>query len=297
MRRLPPLNALRTFEAAARHASFNAAADELFVTPSAVSHQIKSLEQFLDQKLFQRGKRGVELTASGEKYLVPIRHALDEIDAATRLLQDDPNTGIVTLSVAPAFLTRWLMPRLIRFQELYPDIELRLSASLAEIDFNQTDIDLTVRFGRGKWPDMSVEFLLGMSVVPVCSPGLMQGKHPLLTPGDMRRHRLIHVSTRMDEWRAWLRAAEIDSTSLGKDLRFSSTSLATGAAIEGLGIALADRHLVTKELKRGDLVIPFDITLDTNRAFYLASPKDRPLSFSAALFRAWILKEVTETVA
>lgn len=295
MRRLPPLNALRTFEAAARHASFNAAADELFVTPSAVSHQIKSLEQFLDQKLFQRGKRGVELTLSGEKYLIPIRHALDEIDAATRLLQEDPNNGIVTLSVAPAFLTRWLMPRLIRFQEQYPDIELRLSASMAEIDFNHTDIDLAVRFGRGRWPEMKVEFLLGMSVVPVCSPGLLNGKHPLLTPEDMRHHRLIHVSTRMDEWRAWLRSAEIDSSGLSKDLRFSSTSLATGAAIEGLGIALADRHLVAKELNRGDLVIPFDITLDTDSAFYLTSPKDRSLSFSATLFRGWILKEVSRT--
>tara|TARA_R110002095_G_scaffold199615_2_gene179557 strand:- start:2499 stop:3398 length:900 start_codon:yes stop_codon:yes gene_type:complete len=294
MRRLPPLNALRAFEAAARHASFNAAADELFVTPSAVSHQIKSLEQFLDQKLFQRGKRGVELTPGGEKYLPPIRHALDEIDAATRLLLNNPNTGTVTLSVAPAFLTRWLMPRLISFQEQYPDVELRSSAVMGNVDFNHSDIDLAVRFGRGKWENMVVDFLFGMSVVPVCSPGLLRGKNPLQTPGDLRHHTLIQVSTRMDEWRAWLRAAGIDSTGFAKDLRFSSTSLATGAAIEGLGIALADRHLVAKELKRGDLVIPFDLTLDTDSAFYLVSPVDQPMSASASLFRGWILEAINE---
>ena len=296
MRRLPPLNALRAFEAAARHASFNAAADELFVTPSAVSHQIKSLEQFLDQKLFQRGKRGVELTSSGEKYLTPIRRALDEIDSATRQLLNDPNIGTVTLSVAPAFLTRWLMPRLISFQEQHPDVELRLSASMGNIDFDHSDIDLAVRFGRGKWPDMSIDFLLGMSVVPVCSPGLLHGKNPLLTPDDMRHHTLIHVSTRMDEWRTWLRSAGIDSKGFGKDLRFSSTSLATGAAIEGLGIALADRSLVNKELKRGDLLIPFDISLDTDSAFYLVSPETRPLSFSATLFKSWILEEIGKPI-
>ncbi|HEY5717585.1 MAG TPA: LysR substrate-binding domain-containing protein, partial [Motiliproteus sp.] len=235
MRRLPPLNALRAFEVAARLGSFNAAADELYVTPSAVSHQIKSLEEFLDLKLFRRNKRRVELTLSGEKYLVPIQHALDEIDAATRRLLANPNAGAVTLSVAPAFLTRWLMPRLGHFQEHFPDVELRLSASMGDVDFAHSDIDLAVRFGRGDWAGMEAHFLLGMAVVPVCSPALLNGKKPLLTPSDMRHHTLIHVSTRMDEWRAWLRSAGIEEQGFGKDLRFSSTSLATGAAIEGLG--------------------------------------------------------------
>ncbi|WP_210395696.1 transcriptional regulator GcvA [Motiliproteus sediminis] len=289
MRRLPPLNALRAFEVAARHGSFNAAAEELFVTPSAISHQIKSLEQFLDLKLFRRNKRRVELTPSGEKYLAPIQHALDEIDAATRRLLANPNAGAVTLSVAPAFLTRWLMPRLGQFQEQFPDVELRLSASMGNVDFNSSDIDLAVRFGRGDWPGLEAHFLLGMSVVPVCSPRLQNGKNPLRKPADMRSHTLIHVSTRMDEWRAWLRSAGIDEAGFGKDLRFSSTSLATGAAVEGLGIALADRHLVTKELKQGELVVPFDISLDTHSAFYLVWPEDQPLSYSATVFRDWII--------
>lgn len=286
------MNALRSFEAAARHGSFNQAADELFVTPSAISHQVKSLEKFLDLNLFQRSKRRVELTAAGEKYLPAIQHALDEIDSATRRLVANPNAGTVTLSVSPAFLTRWLMPRLTHFQERYPDVELRLSASMSEVDFSQSDIDMAVRFGRGDWTGGESQFLLGMSVVPVCSPRLLGGKHPLKTPDDLRYQTLIHVSTRMDEWRAWLRAVRIEEAGFGKDLRFSSTSLATGAAVEGLGIALADRHLVAKELRSGQLVVPFDIALDTQSAFYLVWPKNRPMSYSKKAFHEWILEEV-----
>lgn len=295
MRRLPPLNALRSFEAAARHGSFNQAADELFVTPSAVSHQIKSLEQYLDIKLFRRNKRRVDLTAAGEKYLSSIQHALDEIDAATRRLVANPNAGVITLGVSPAFLTRWLMPRLTHFQELYPDVELRLSATMGEVDFDHSDIDMAVRFGSGQWKDVDADLLLGMSVVPVCSPRLLEGKHSLQAVDDLRHHTLIQVSTRLDEWRAWLRSAGIDEVGFGKELRFSSTSLATAAAVEGLGIALADRHLVSKELRSGALVVPFDIALDTHSAFYLVKPKDRVMNYSMNIFRDWILEAIQES--
>ncbi|RDE22453.1 transcriptional regulator GcvA [Motiliproteus coralliicola] len=292
MRRLPPLNALRAFEAAARHLSFNSAADELYVTPSAISHQIKSLEQYLELPLFHRNRRKVELTAAGEKYLPTIQQALDQIDSATRRLMSNPNSGAVTLSVAPAFLTRWLMPRLSDFQDQYPDVELRMSASNANLDFHQTDIDMSVRYGRGEWKDVEAHLLMGMSVVPVCSPELLKRSKPLQSPEDMREHTLIHVATRMEEWRMWLKAVGIDFNDFGKDLRFSSTSLATGAAMEGLGIALADRQLVDKELARGDLVVPFDIGLDTHSAFYLVYPQDRPLSYAGKAFRDWILEQL-----
>lgn len=293
MRRLPPLNALRSFEAAARHGSFNRAADELFVTPSAISHQIKSLEEYLDIKLFRRDKRRVDLTSAGEKYLTAIQHALDEIDAATRRLVANPNTGAVTISVAPAFLTRWLMPRLTHFQEQFPDVELRLSATMGDVDFDHSDVDMAVRFGNGQWPGVEADFLLGMSVVPVCSPRLVNaGRHPLNTLDDLRYHTLIQVSSRLDEWRAWLHSAGIDEVGFGKELRFSSTSLATAAAVEGLGIALADRHLVAKELRSGTLVVPFNITLDTHSAFYLVKPKNRPLTYSMSSFRDWVLDEI-----
>ncbi|MEH6810918.1 MAG: transcriptional regulator GcvA [Motiliproteus sp.] len=295
MRRLPPLNALRSFEAAARHGSFNKAAEELYVTPSAISHQIKSLEEHLDLKLFQRNKRKVDLTGAGEKYLPSIQHALDEIDAATRRLMANPNSGAITLSVAPAFLTRWLMPRLSQFQELHPEVELRLSASMEAVDFDRTDIDMDVRFGTGDWRGVSSDFLLGMTVVPVCSPGVLDGRHPLRAIDDLRHHTLIQVSTRLDEWRVLLRSAGIDEVGFGKELRFSSTSLATAAAVEGLGIALADRHLVSKELRSGALVVPFDISLDTHSAFYLVKPESRPLNRSMTVFRDWMLKAIKES--
>ncbi len=296
IRRLPPLNALRAFEAAARCLSFNQAAEELCVTPSAISHQVKSLEQYLEIPLFHRNRRRVELTAAGEKYLLTIEQALDEIDAATRRLMANPNAGAVTLSVAPAFLTRWLMPRLGSFQEQYPDVELRLSASNQDVDFNQSDIDMAVLFGLNDWEAVESVFLMGMSVVPVCSPALLARSKPLQSPEDLKAFTLIHVSTRMEEWRNWLRSVEVDYKGFEKDLRFSSTSLATGAAREGLGVALADRYLVAKELQRGELVIPFDISLKTQSAFYLVSPSNRSFNYSMSAFRDWMLSELRSSI-
>lgn len=246
--------------------------------------------------MFHRNRRRVELTSAGEKYLLTIGQALDEIDAATRRLMANPNAGAITLSVAPAFLTRWLMPRLGSFQDQYPDVELRLSASNQDIDFNQSDIDMAVRFGLGDWSAVESEFLMGMSVVPVCSPALLERKTPLRSPEDLRAFTLIHVSTRMDEWPNWLRSVEVDYKGFGKDLRFSSTSLATGAAREGLGVALADRNLMAKELQRGELVIPFDISLDSQSAFYLVSPSNRSLNYCMSAFRDWVLSELRGAV-
>ncbi len=296
MRRLPPLNALRCFESSARLGSFARAAEELFVTASAVSHQIKSLETFLDLKLFQRTGRQVSLTAAGERYLPAISHALDEIDSATRRLMTNPNAAAVTLSVAPAFLTRWLMPRLMHFQEQQPDVELRLSASMDAVDFQHTDIDMAVRYGDGRWSGVEAIFLLGMAVVPVCSPRLLKGRHPLNTPADLQHHTLIHVSTRMDEWRTWLRAAGEEEAISSRGLRFSSTSLATNAAMEGLGIALMDRHLIGKELRDRQLVVPFDIELETQGAFYLVYPRGRSLTYGMRAFHDWILQALQSDV-
>ena len=292
MRRLPPLNALRSFESAARLGSFIKAADELFVTPSAISHQIKTLESILELNLFIRDKRRVTLTSAGEKYFSAIEHALDEIDSATRRLLANPNVGAVTISVSPAFLTRWLMQRLSHFQAAYPDVELRLSASMEDIDFDHSDIDMGVLFGQGYWPDIESHFLLGMSLEPVCSPALLQGQHLLDSLDDLSHHNLLHISSRPEEWRTWMRAAGLEDRGHGKGLSFSSTSLATGAAVEGLGIALAERHLVAKELATGQLVVPFDITLDTNSAFYLVYGQNRPLTYGMKAFRDWILSEI-----
>ncbi len=292
IRRLPPLNALRSFEAAARHGSFNKAADELYVTPSAVSHQVKTLEDFLGARLFLREKRRVSLTSAGERYLASVQLALDEIDNATKRLMASPNTVAVTISVAPAFLTRWLVPRIGQFQAEYPDVELRLSAAYGPIDFDHTDIDMGVNFGRGDWRDLECAHLLNSRLVPVCSPALLNGDKPLNTPGDLKRHTLLRVASRPDEWPRMLRQANVSSTDIGRMMTFSSTSLAMSAAIEGVGIALADEKLVEREVLYGLLAKPFDLVLDSGTAFYLVYPRGRQLSYGMKAFNDWVIEAI-----
>jgi LysR family glycine cleavage system transcriptional activator len=293
IRRLPPLNALRSFEAAARHGSFNKAADELYVTPSAVSHQVKTLEDFLEVRLFLREKRRVSLTSAGERYLASVQLALDEIDSATRRLMASPNSVAVTISVAPAFLTRWLVPRIGQFQTEYPDVELRLSAAYGPIDFDHSDTDMAVNFGRGGWRDVESTHLLNVRLVPVCSPALLTGEKPLNTPEDLKRHTLIRVADRPDEWPRILRQAGVSSTDIGRVMTFSSTSLAMSAAMEGVGIALGDEKLVEREVRYGQLAKPFDLVLDSGNAFFLVYPKGRALSYGMKAFHDWVIEAIT----
>jgi len=297
IRHLPPLNALRCFEAAARKGSFNQAADELFVTPSAVSHQIKTLETFLGLKLFRREKRKAMLTAAGEKYLTSVTHALDEIDSATRRLMTAPNISAVNLAVAPAFLTRWLVPRLRAFQQAHPDIELRLSASMGQIDFEHSDTDMAIYLGFGEWPDAEHHSLIQTRVVPVCSPKLLEAHLPLSSPQDMRHHTLLHVASRADEWPHMLEHHGLDESQFMKSMSFSSTSLALNAAMEGVGIALSDISLIERELQLKQLIVPFDISLNTRKAFYLVYQENRPLTYSMEAFREWILAQAAGSSA
>ena len=286
------MNALRGFEAAARLGSFILAAEELCVTPSAVSHQVKTLEDYLGIRLFQRAKRRVVLTSAGEKYLGALEHALDEIDLATRRLLASPNAGAVNISVAPAFLTRLLVPRIREFQARYPDIELRLSASTGEIDFIHSDIDMAIYLGGGDWDGTESRFLRGVSLVPVCSPKLLEGKRPLKRAADLRHHTLLRVSSRQDEWKQILDKAGIPRSDMRTSMTFSSTSLALGAAMEGAGVALTDSGLVERELRYGQLIIPFDLVFETPNAFYLVYQKGRQLTRGMRAFRDWILDEL-----
>lgn len=289
IRRLPPLNALRSFEAAARHGSFNKAADELFVTPSAVSHQVKTLEDFLDVRLFLREKRRVSLTSAGERYLASVQLALDEIDSATRRLMASPNSVAVTISVAPAFMTRWLVPRIGQFQAEHPDVELRLSTLAGEIDFDHSDTDMAVYFGRGHWRNLEMDHLMNIRLVPVCSPRLLAGSKPLNSPADLKYHTLIRVADRPDEWPRILRQSGISVSDIGRVMSFSSTSLAMSAAMEDVGIALGDEKLIEREVRYGQLVKLFDMVLDSGNAFYLVYPKGRQLTYGMKAFRDWVL--------
>ena len=291
-RRLPPLKSVRAFEAAARRQSFNQAADELFVTPSAISHQVKALETYLGVDLFLRTRRQVLLTPLGERYLQSITHALDEIDLATRRLVASPHSGAVNVSVAPSFLTRWLVPRVREFQDRHPDVELRLSPNSGPIDFAWSDIDMAIYFGDGRWEGVESFFLLKVILVPVCSPSFLADKPPMTQPSDLGRQTLIDVSTRPAEWDEFLAEFGATRPKRGKRLSFSNTSLAIGAAMENLGVALADQHMIAREVKYGQLVRPLDIEMDMGQGFYMVYQQGRKLAAGMQSFFDWVLEEI-----
>lgn len=285
------------FEAAARHGSFNKAAEELCVTPSAVSHQLKSLEEFLGLKLFRREKRQVYLTSYGERYLGSVQMALDELESATRRIMTSTNTSAVNISVAPFFLTRWLVPRITRFQQRYPDVELRFSSTIGYIDFEHSDTDMAVYYGRGEWEGVEEHLLRNISQTPVFAPKFQSGPDAIKEPGDIVKHTLIYITGRRHEWNRALRDIGISLSDATRTMSFSSTSLAVLAAIEGIGIALADRVLAEREIESGQLVAPFDLTFDTQKAFYLVYKKNRALTYGMAAFRDWIMEEMQQDIA
>lgn len=262
------------------------------MTPSAISHQIKSLEEFLGMKLFRRERRQVSLTAAGERYLPSVQLALDEVESATRRLMTSPNLSAVNISVAPAFLSRWLVPRITRFQEQYPDVELRFSATTGFIDFEHSDTDMAVYYGEGNWRGVDIHFLRYLVSTPVCSPVLVD--KGLKEPRDLLNTTLIHVSGRRQEWQQILKQLGVRATGLTRTMSFSSTALAVSAAIEGIGVALADKALVQRELESGQLVVPFDITLDKPKGFYLVYQEKRQLTYGMEAFRDWILQEMQQ---
>lgn len=243
-------------------------------------------------KLFNRVKRRVELTIQGQRYLITLQDVFDEIESATKKLMSNPNSGAVNLSVAPAFLTRWLVPRIHKFQTQYPDTELRLTAALGQTAFEHSDMDMAVYFGDGNWPDLEIHHLRNVITVPICSPRLLESAPPISKPEDLLNFTLIQVSKRGQEWKQLLQRYGIGRVDRAKNLTFSNTSLALGAAMEGLGIALADKGLAERELEYGQLISPLDLELDTGNAFYLVYQKNSPLTQNMCDFRDWILREM-----
>ncbi len=213
---------------------------------------------------------------------------------ATQRISDSPETDIVTISVAPNFLVRWLMPRMKSFHQRYPDVELQISASTGLIDFDRSNTDMAIYFGHGDWHDIEVHFLDHVYLVPVCSPKLIDSSHPLNEPEDLRRHTLIHVTKRLHEWPEWMKLAGVTNRGFGRGLRLSNSQLATAAAAEGLGVALGDSTLSSQEIEQGKLVMPFDIQLDTLKSFYLVYKKDRPLSYGMQAFKDWLIEEMQD---
>ena len=295
IRRLPPLKSLRAFEAAARHLSFTKAAAELNVTQAAISHQVKTLEEALQIQLFRRFNRRLMLTDAGQTYLPALTAALDQIDAATRRLRADDDTGNLKISVATSLAAKWLLPRLARFRARYPDIDVLVSASDRLVDFARDDVDLGIRYGRGVYPGLRTDKLMQDTVFPVCSPALQQGPPPLRRPADLKHHTLLHEEwgerINAPDWRAWLAAAGVDDVNPDRGPGYSHSSLALQAAIDGQGVALARSSLVGLDLESGRLVHPFGPVLPTDYACYVVSPiatAERP---KIKAFREWLLEQ------
>jgi len=296
---LLPLNALRAFEAAARHKSFVKAAEELNVTPAAVSHQVKGLEDTLGVTLFQRLPRGLEITKPGSVARPLLTEGLSKMAEAVERMRETEEAGPMTVSTAVSFGV-WLVPRLDEFRELCPDIDLLLDVSDRVVDFDRDGVDAAIRFGNGNYPGMFVEPLPREREYPVCSPELLEGPHPLRTPEDLVHHRLIHIAWWGEEepWptrKMWLRAAGIDSVDYKKGPRFKQSLTALQVAKSGQGVALASTLLAADDLKAGWLVRPFDLSVaapDEFGLFFVCPERgvDKP---KVAAFRQWI-KKVTE---
>ena len=295
--RLPPLNALRTFEAAARHLSFTRAAAELHVTQAAVSHQIKGLEDWLGVPLFRRMNRRLLLTAEGQQYLVSVRTAFDELGAGTQRLLAGERQGVLTVSVIPSFAARWLVPRLGRFRDAHPEIDLRLAATLQNVDFTRDDVDVGIRYGAGRYPELHATFVMQEAYFPVCAPALLDGNHPLRQPADLCHYTLLHDEPAPGEpnpgWKDWLKAAGATGVRWDRGPLFGDASMMIQAAITGQGVALGRSTLVVDDLAAGRLVAPFSLSLPAAYAYWMVCPKqyaDRP---KIVAFRDWLLREAS----
>ncbi|MDX1709978.1 MAG: transcriptional regulator GcvA [Rhodovibrionaceae bacterium] len=302
MRRpLPPLNALRAFDAAARHLSFTNAAGELGVTPAAISHQIKALEDYLGVRLFRRLQRSLLLTETGQLLAPGLARGFRELQAAVDDVMDQDEAGPLTVSAAPSFASMWLVPRLERFSRQYPDIDVRLDASTSLVDFSRDDVDISIRYGAGDYPGLMVECLLEHCVTPVCAPSLLEA-HPLEEPGDLRHHTLLHVDWRamddgMPNWGMWLAVVGAKEVDHERGPRFNDSSLAVQAAMAGHGVALINEALVEDHLADGRLVKPFEqgVSGPGGFNFYLVGPERTWRKPKIKAFREWLMEEAEHT--
>jgi LysR family transcriptional regulator, glycine cleavage system transcriptional activator len=292
--RLPSLNGLRAFEAAARHLSFTNAASELNVTQTAISHQIRRLEEELGIRLFVRQNRALALTPEARDYLPGVRAAFNDLRQATdRVLRRD-NDHVLTVSTLASLAAKWLLPRLSSFQEAHPGIDVRITTSTALVDFRTGDVDAAIRYGRGNWAGLRADWLTADELFPVCSPALLSGDRPLRCPEDLANQTLLHSSGGYDDdWRLWLTAAGLP-TNISKQpgLTFDLILMTVQAAIDGFGVAMGRTSYVEADIAKGRLVVPFEITLPADAGFYLVSPEARADSPKLRAFRQWLVASV-----
>ena len=307
--RLPPLNSLRAFEAAARHRSFKNAARELHVTAGAVSHQVKGLEDHLGKPLFRRLTRALELTPEAHAMLPLVQEGLASLSNAVDKVRAREESCALTVIAPPNFAARWLVPRLARFTGAHPNLELHLASRPSMIDGRDED-DVPaqpsearddaplamIRFGDGRYPGARVDEVFSATYVPVCSPRLLKGEHALKDPADLRYHTLIHDDTVVEEdarpdWADWLDSVGLNDIDATRGPHFSDASLAFEAALEGMGVALAMKPLVRSEIEAGRLVVPFDISAPASYSYFLVTPETAQAEGALGQFREWLLAE------
>jgi LysR family glycine cleavage system transcriptional activator len=295
-RDLPPLNPLRAFEAAGRHLSLTRAAAELHVTVAAVSHQVKGLEGYLGVKLFRRVGNSLLLTDAGQACLPGLVEGFDRLAGAIERLKEHDARGPLHVSVAPAFASKWLVPRLERFDSAHPEIDVRISASLELTDLDREGFDAAVRLGRGSYPGLEVHELFAESVVPMCAPGLLDGPRALRSPQDLRHQVLLHDDSlhfeqAAPDWPMWLKAADVSGVDASRGPHFSHPDHAMQAAIDGAGVVLGWRTLAEADLGAGRLVIPFDVTMPMQLSFYFVSAQVAAQRPKIVAFRDWLIAE------
>lgn len=302
--RLPSLNALRAFEAAARHGGVSAASRELNVTPGAISRQIGLLEAHFGCRFFVRHRRGLQLTDKGRQYFAAISDAFDRIDAATVKLAEPGSASRLSVRALTTFATEWLIPRIADFRALHPEIDFRLDASLTSVDFDCDDVDIcvtdfeasAVNAAEGR-RSLHCDRLFLPIFFPVCSPELLRSGPPLETPQDLSRHTLLYSQIQVPNWLAWLKAADVRGIDPGAGLRFENSSLSFRAAREGAGVALGQRLFLTDDLESGRLVAPFDLTLEGGRTYFLVCPETRAKEPAIVAFRNWLIAQIGATDA
>ena len=289
-RSLPSLVGLRGFEAAARRLSFTAAADELNVTQTAISHQVKTLENQLGVKLFIRSGKVISLTQAGKKLLPTTSESFDRLENLIHQIRTDSLSRVLTVSVTPSFASKWLIQRLGRFWGAYPDIQLNIHHTLELANFTTDGVDIAVRGGTGDWPGLTTKLLLPLDLSPICHPSVLKGKYPLITPSDLKHHNLLHEDS-FEDWKLWLTAADVnDVDPHSGNVMNDSNSL--GIAVENCqGIALGRLSLIESDLKSGKVVKPFDINIESSFSYYLVCPQEKLDNRGVLAFRDFILNE------
>ncbi len=295
-RRLPPLNSLRVFEAAARHLSFTRAAEELFVTQAAVSHQVKALEEHLGLKLFRRRNRSLLLTEEGQSYFTDIKDVFSALGEATDKLLERSEKGSLTISLQPSFAIQWLVPRLADFNQKQPDIDVRIKAVDMDEGSLTDDVDVAIYYGRGNWAGLRADKLYQEYLIPLCSQKLLNGRVPLNTLQDLNQHILLHDTSRRD-WKQFAKLYQLADIKINQGPIFSHSAMVLQAAAHGQGIALGNNVLAEPEIAAGRLVAPFEEKLITKNAFYVVCHANQAETGRIATFRDWMLETASKEQA